>query len=215
MNKSLQNQVIALAGTAQAVYLVQQLARKGRTYPDDFLTSVESVLKLDADTPEAIFGDIQYLRTGLLVLMELLGADPGIDRRPARPVDRELARYFGNMIFHGQAVTRKEERIRKIRTGVERAYRQAEQLNSIHPHVIATLAETYQEAISPYKPRVMILGEPYYLSNEENSRIIRALLLAAARSSALWWHCGGSHFRLLFGRKDFQREARTLLDSLT
>ncbi len=205
MKKSLQNQVIALAGVAQAVYLVQQIARKGRTHPDDFLTCVESVLKLDADSPEAIFGDLMYLRTGLLTLLNLLSAKPG--------ADQELARYFSLMIFHGRAVTRKEARIRKIRTGVERAYRQAEQLNSIHPHVIATLAETYQAAISPYRPRVMVPGEEHYLSKEENSRIIRALLLAAARSSALWWHCGGSHFRLLFGRASLQGEAQALLDS--
>ncbi|MGI9211042.1 MAG: high frequency lysogenization protein HflD [Methylococcaceae bacterium] len=205
MNKSTQNQVLALAGIMQSVLLVQQIAKTGRAEPDDFLTCIESVLKIDADSMEAIFGERVYLRTGLEALVGQLKGKPD--------TDRELARYASVIIFHERQLMKNDERLRKVRTGIERAYRIAEQSDSLDQQVIAALAENYQETISPYPPRIMVQGEPRYLTHDKHGQSIRALLLSAIRSAVLWRQCGGSRFAMLFKRRNLQSEAQTLLDS--
>ncbi len=198
-NKTTRNQTIAMAGALQALYLVQQIARTGQADPDDLLTCIESVLKIDAENVEDIYGDLRYLRTGYQLVPTLGG-------------NRELARYFGIMLFHGSTLATHEERIRKIRSGVERAYRQAEQSSSLDPAVIALLAETYQDGVSPYSPQVMVEGERRYLARQDHAETIRALLLAALRSTVLWRQCGGPRFGLLLARRRLTREAQGLLD---
>lgn len=206
MNKSQRNQVIALAGLMQAVLMVQQIARKGRADPVDLQACIESALKIDAVDVDDVYGGISRLESGLRAFISQLDGMPDIDR--------ELTRYASLIIFHERRLLRQDDTLEKVRSGVERAALQAERLGSLHENVIGTLAETYLDTISQFKPRVMIEGEPVYLSNAENGKIIRALLLAAMRSAVLWRQCGGSRFSLLFRRYSLQREAKSLLDEI-
>ena len=72
MNKTLTNQVIALSGLAQTVYLIQQVARKGAADQDAVRVLISSVLKIDADDVLDVYGGISGLREGLKQLVRQL-----------------------------------------------------------------------------------------------------------------------------------------------
>jgi high frequency lysogenization protein len=206
MNKTLSNQAIALAGMSQAVFLVQQIARKGRADQEDLETCIASVLKIDADDVLDVYGGLRRLRTGLRRLERQLG---GPDT-----VDPEQARYASVIIFLERRMAKHAELLEAIRGGVQKAAAQAENLGVLHEEVLATLAETYQQTISRLKPRVMVVGEQIHLSDADNGQRIRALLLAAIRSTVLWRQCGGTRWTLLFSRQKLQRETVRLLAAL-
>ena len=206
MNKTLTNQAIALAGLSQAIFLVQQVARRGRADRDDLEASIASVLKIDADNVEDVYGGIECVKTGLIRLEKQLG---GPDT-----VDPEQARYASVIIFLERRLMKQPEMLDTIRMGVQEAAELAEVSGVLHEDVVATLAEIYQQTLSRLKPRVMVVGEQIYLADQENGQIIRALLLAAIRSAVLWRQCGGSRWSLLFSRQKLQREAAGFLERI-
>ncbi len=206
MIKTLTNQTIALAGLAQAVHLVQRIAKTGSAESDDVETSLSSVLKINADDVVDVYGGLERLKTGFKRLDNQLGGPEGIDP--------ELARYAASLIFLENKLQRQREMMDRIRSGVERATAQAAHFGILHENVIANLADVYQETISHLHPRVMVMGEPAHLTNPANANKIRALLLAGVRSAVLWRQCGGSRWKLLFYRGKLQQEARRMLSRI-
>jgi len=207
MNKTLTHQVIALAGLSQAVYLVQQIARSGAADRQDMEVCIASTLKVDSKDVLDVYGSLAGLRTGLEQL----------DRQLSEPrrVDRELARYAATLIFLERRVMQTPEMVEAIGAAVRRAAAKAEAAGMVlDDEVFETLAEGYQQTISTLQPRVLISGEPRYLSDEHYARQIRALLLAGIRSVLLWRQCGGVRWKLLLSRSRMQREARRLLESI-
>ena len=98
-----------------------------------------------------------------------------------------------------------------IRIGIERAQRQAEQFGVLHSNVLANLADLYHSNISTLQPRIMVIGDPQYLSDPGTVNKVRALLLAGIRSAHLWRQCGGSRWQLMFHRPKLRREVQALL----
>ncbi|MGX2039011.1 high frequency lysogenization protein HflD [Methylocaldum sp. MU1018] len=207
MMKTLRNQVIALAGLSQAVYLVQHIAKRGTVDREDMEASIGSVLKIDSGDVVDVYGGLHRIMTGLRQIERQLGG-PDV-------VDPEQARYASTLIFLERKLMKQPRMLETIRLGMEKAVAQAEDRGVLDEDVLATLAETYQQTISQLKPRVMVAGEQMYLSDPENANRIRSLLLAGIRSTVLWRKCGGSRWKLLFLRPKLQKEAHQLLESLS
>lgn len=72
MNKTLHNRTIALAGVYQAAHLVHQIATRGMCDSAALECSINSIFTTDAPDPEAVFGDIGGIVTGLSVLKKQL-----------------------------------------------------------------------------------------------------------------------------------------------
>ncbi|HYE35145.1 high frequency lysogenization protein HflD [Methylocaldum sp.] len=207
MIKTLSNQVIALAGLSQAVYLVQHIAKRGTADREDLEASIGSVLKIDSDDVLDVYGGLHRVMTGLRQIERQLGG-PDV-------VDPEQARYASTLIFLERKLMKQPRMLETIHSGVQKAAAQAEERGVLNEDVLATLAETYQQTLSQLKPRVMVAGEQIYVSDPENAEKIRSLLLAGIRSVVLWRQCGGSRWRLLFLRPKLQKEAHQLLESLS
>lgn len=208
MNKTIHNQVIALAGLSQAVYLVQQIAKRGIADSSAMESSIASVLKIDADSPEDVYGGLEGVKVGLQKLKQQLG---GRDT-----IDPEQARYAASLVFLERKLSKQRKMLQDIRLGIERAAAQAEYFSMLHENVLATLADTYLSTISTLQPRVMIARdkEQDYLSNPGNVNKIRALLLAGIRSVVLWRQCGGTRWKFLLYRNRVREEMQRLLKSL-
>ena len=58
MIKTLDNQVIALAGLAQATHLVRQIAQRGSADAGDMEAVVRSVFAIDADDVPSVYGGV-------------------------------------------------------------------------------------------------------------------------------------------------------------
>lgn len=207
MEHSLKNQVIALAGLAQAMELVKQTARSGRNDQVALLSSVRSIFMVDADGILEVYGGLSDLALGLKTLKRQL-SEP-------RQVDPETARYASTLIYLEPLVSKNRAMTEAISLAIGESReiweRSTERLD---PEVFRILAMAYQETISTLKPRIMVAGEQRYLSDPQNANQIRTLLLAGIRSALLWRQAGGSKWRVLFLRSRMQGIVKTLLDDL-
>lgn len=213
MQYTQRDKTLALAGVFQAARLVQQIARSGMVDQEVFTASINSVLKIDAASPEDVYDGAQNLSHGCKVLLAQLGSS---DSRPDnKPRDIEVTKYVISILVLERKLAKRPDLMQKIAAGVEKAAAQAEHFSSTHDNVIANLADIYSETVSTLKPRVMVNGEHNHLANQDNANKIRALLLAAIRSAVLWRQCGGSRWQILLSRNSFTTAAQQILDSST
>jgi high frequency lysogenization protein len=182
---------LALAGIYQAAALVQQIAREGRVDEIPFQTSITSILRLDTASSEEIYGGIDGVRTGLMILRDQMSGNQ----------DVEQLRYTVSLLHLERKLAKNKAMVATLGEGIRQAAQQAEYFSSTHDNVIARLADLYVQTISTLKPRIMVSGEQTYLSNPANTNRIRALLMAGIRSAVLWRQSGGSRLKMLFFRK--------------
>ncbi len=198
---------MALALLFQAAHLVRRVAREGTTDPDSFETSISSVLRLDAESTESIFGGRERLRTGLQTLCRQLG-------RARAESDVEITRYVASLMFLERRLMRDRRLIDRLRCGIESALEQSRHFSTTHENVVASLAALYVDTFSAAGPRIIVHGAPHYLNQAGNANMIRALLLSGIRAAVLWRQCGGNRIRLLVGRRRILQCASSMLAAL-
>ena len=203
---TLTNQTIALAGIAQAAALVQQLATTGNADNEAMQSSIGSILKIDSNSTEDIYGGLQGVKLGLEQLKKQLTGN-----NISNP---EQARYSASLVFLEKQLSNDGKMLNTIHIGVEKAQAQSEHFGPLHENVLASLGDLYHSTISTLKPRIMVNGEQVYLANPNTVNKIRSLLLAGIRSTLLWRQCGGSRWKFLFFRKKLQDEVQRLLNTL-
>jgi high frequency lysogenization protein len=204
MQKTSRNQAIALAGLAQATDLVRQIAVNGSIDANAMEAMVTSVLKLESESIEDIYGGLSGIQPGLRVLRSQLSGNSG-------EFDRIQGRYAASLIFLESKLEKSPEMQRQVQTGVKAAITVVEELPLLHQDVMAKLAETYEATLSKIRPHVMVQGNQKHLTNPANINKIRTLLLAGIRSAMLWHQSGGSRWKLLLGRKQLLAETERLL----
>jgi high frequency lysogenization protein len=201
MNHTERDRIIALAGLYQSTALVRQVAERGSGEARGIRTIVESLLRLDAPSVEAVYGDLAGLRLGFETLARLR-------ERPDVPATR----YAVAVLHLERKLAPRPEVLSTLAEGIKRAGEQAEYFGSpTHENVIAALADLYVRTISNLGPRVMVHGEPTFLANPNVANSIRCLLLGAIRSAVLWRQVGGSRWRLIFGHRRMLEQAQALL----
>lgn len=197
---------IALAGVIQAARLVQRIARHGNPDPHLMEVSVRSILALDAPDCIAIFGGAANLREGLQEICPLL------QQGPANPGQAELLRHVLALLTLAKRLQKRPDLTERIRKGVEQAQRQLQHFGDpLHPSIIAGLAETYTEAVSPLPPRIVVTGDAQILTQPEQAARIRTILLGGLRAAVLWRQKGGGSGRLLVERASLCAEAKAFL----
>ena len=198
------DRAIAMAGMFQSASLVSDIARRGQSNAQDFRTCLSSLLKIDAASSEDIYGGVANLRSGLRLFKEHL----------SKPSSMEITRYVVALLVLERKLAKQGELLRRIRQGIEATQDKLQHLQLTDDSVIAGLADIYTSTVSQLEPRIMVQGEPAYLTNANNVNRIRALLLAGIRAATLWRQSGGGRFTLLFRRNALLREAQRLLSSL-
>ena len=198
------DKTLALAGIFQATALVKNIAVNGQMDKHDFEVCIRSIFETDPENVETVYGQVEYLRTGLMTLIEQLG-----EKSTRRDID--IARYVISLLHLQRKLSKNKIMLETLANGIERARRQTEHFHITHENVIANLADIYSETISQIPPKIMVSGESQYLSNPEQANKIRALLLAGMRSAVLWAQLGGSRWQILLRRRGFSQEADRIL----
>ena len=197
------DKTLALAGIFQATALVKNIAVNGLTDKHDFEICIRSIFETDPESVEAVYGQVEYLRTGLTTLIEQLG-----EKSSQRDID--IARYVISLLHLQGKLSKNKIMLDALSNGIERARRQTEHFHITHENVIANLADIYSETISQIPPKIMVSGENQYLSNPDQANKIRALLLAGMRSAVLWAQLGGSRWQILLRRRRFSPGAERI-----
>lgn len=205
MSHAPDEKIIALAGIFQATRLVQQVATTNSVDQTAFETSLKSILEVDPPNTLAIYGgSTEGLTLGLKLLQEQFGEET--DKR-----DMELTKYIVTIMHLTGKLTKNREMLSTLSNGIERVRAQTEHYPITHENVIAGIADIYVNTISTIKPRIIVNGEQGFLSQADNANKVRALLLAAIRSTILWHQCGGTRLQLMFKRKFIAQTAEGFL----
>ena len=210
MTRSFADQVLALAGIFQSARLVQQLARDGRSDPEPFQASIQSILAIDAADVATVYGGVRGVALGLDILANKLGGQ-------SAPADVEMARYVVTMMHLEGVLRRRPDMLDSLRRGIETAQEQMKffeneaPTDGVHPRLVEKLAELYSQTLSTLTPRIMVNGEHGHLANPAIAARVRAALLAGIRSTVLWRQLGGQRWQLLISRGKIARTAKELL----
>ena len=191
----MQERVLALAGLVQALKQVRRIAETGQADASVLSTALDSVFRIDAESPEAVYGGIGDLRPGLVLLRDYFGN---------RNKDEALPRLALAVLQIERRFVRDGAMVQQVQEGIASTATIADRLGSSHPDVLAALGKLYADTVSNLRPKVMVQGNPHYLGQADIVSEIRALLLAALRSAVLWRQMGGSRFDFLIGRRQMQ-----------
>ena len=207
MDPSLTHQTIALAGLAQSVHLVQQIAQRGWADDEAMAPVIGSVLMVDAENIEAVYGGLVGLKLGFSTLIQQL-SEP-------RHVDPELARYASTLLFLERELLKRPPMIEVMGAAILKAVQARDVTGTLlDGQVLAAMARGYLATISTLKPKVIVSGEQRFLAEAHHADRIRALLLAGIRSALLWRQAGGSRWKILFIRGRIRSEAERIMKGL-
>jgi len=204
--KSDRDRCIALAGVFQAANMAAKIAEQGIVDTQSMEASIHSLLKIDADSVDNVYGGLQGVESGLRLIQQQLGE---------KRTDNVLVTQYVIALLHLERKLYKNRPMqRQIQEGISSAEGRIAHFHLLHTNIIAQLADIYTQTISTLKPRIMVKGEPLHLQNPDNVNRIRALLLAGIRSAMLWRQCGGGRWQVILGRKKMAEQARRLLHIL-
>ena len=204
MNHAIADSTLAFAGIIQAAKLVQEIACHGQADQAAFEVCIRSLFETNPKDAVAVYGSVNAVRKGLILLQDQLG-----NQQQKR--DMELTKYVISVLHLERKLSKRQDMLKTISQGIEKAREQARLFSFSHENVIANLADIYVNTISTLPPRIIVNGEHGYLSTPDNANKVRALLLAAIRSAVLWHQCGGRRLQLLLNRKKILHEIEKLL----
>ena len=200
----MKERTMALAGIFQATELVRQAANHGTWSGFAADTCLDSLLAIDADTVEEIYGSVNGLRLGAETLVSVLQGERRYMESLGYAVSiMQLENNFRRKSSMQADIGSELQSITTIDDGLE--------LHEIKDLQAEKIAELYTRTISTLSPRIVVNGRPQFLQVERTVNWIRTLLFAGLRSAVLWRQMGGGRFSLMFGRKKMLEQARTLL----
>lgn len=200
----MKERTMALAGIFQATELVRQAANHGTWSGYAADTCMDSLLALDADTVEEIYGSVNGLRLGAETLVSILQGERRYMESLGYAVSiMQVENNFRRKSSMQADIGSELQSITTIDDGLE--------LHEIKDLQAEKIAELYTRTISTLSPRIVVNGRPQFLQVDRTVNWIRTLLFAGLRSAVLWRQMGGGRFSLMFGRKKMLEQARTLL----
>jgi len=207
MKHTFEDRTLALAGIYQSVILVKDIARKGSVSDAHLSTLLETLFRFDANNVIDVYGDASTVKKGLQTLIDQLSGKKD-------SADMEITRYAIQLLSLEKALKKSPNVMQQLSEQLEKTQGKMDYFDLSHENIIASLADIYQQYVSPLSTKIMIKGEANFLSQASNANKIRALLLAGIRSAVLWRQCGGSRWQLLFSRKSYLESAQNILKTI-
>jgi high frequency lysogenization protein len=203
---SLENQVMALAGIAQAAALASQIAREGSCDKDAMAGTVHSILMLDSDNCEHIFLDRKHLQLGLKTLRDTFERDG--------TAGGDILRYCASMLHLQSRVAKNRGMLESIGSRIQQIQKQVSINGSeTHSNIINSIAGLYTDTISTFRFRIQVNGNPQYLQQDNIANQIRTVLLGGIRAVTLWRQMGGSRLDFILKRKAIYKTTLALLEA--
>lgn len=191
---------MALTAIFQAAELVSMLAKDGKIDADFLAPLMESVLIINADKPNDIYGGDTHWQNNLS-----LGCSTcihAVDKSKAKHIDHNTLRYALSILHLEAKLSKEPEMLATIGKRVQQLQRQQEHFESImHTNMLAALSGVYQDTLSKLSFRIQVRGDSQYLQQSQVSDQVRACLLAGVRAAMLWRQLGGRRWHLLLKRK--------------
>ncbi len=204
--EAFKNQCIALAAIIQAAHIADEIAVTGQYSENHMKASANSVFSVDTSNLAEIYPDLSELKLGLQNLISIF--NDGKTHTKSRVVRYTFA------IIQLQLILEKDPDMltqihEKLRTENEQATDAAESLLNR----CFRAAEIYSTTLSKLRFKIYITGNREFINENNNEKIIRAMLLAGVRAAFLWHQFGGRRWKLFFQRRKMVEVARNLSKS--
>ena len=205
----MKDRTMALAGIFQATELVRQAANHGTWSGYAADTCIGSLLAIEADSVDDIYGGADRLRLGVETLVSVLQGDRRHIETLSYAVSiMQLETHFRKNAKMQTYVGAELANIAAMSREVDGFELEEHELLDLRAEKIAKL---YANTISTISPRIVVNGRPQHLQVERSVNWIRTLLFSGLRSAVLWRQLGGGRFSLMFGRKKMLEQAQQLL----
>jgi len=203
-----EEQVIALAGVAQAARMVDQVAKTG-TFPTAFFeASLRSLFAFDVPTVEAVFGNIQGVKLGLRCVKDML-------TRAADEDNIAMGVYIRGL-FKLESQFRKRSDLQDIvATRLGHVSFKAQHFSDDALELSASISSIYQDTISHLPYRIKVKGNVQHLQETKNADLVRTLLLSGLRSAHLWQQLGGRQWHFILRNRQLLSVAESLSQELS
>ena len=204
--EAFKNQCISMAAIIQAAHIADEIAVTGKYSEKHLKASVNSVFSVDTSNLVKIYPDLSELKLGLQNLISIF--NDGRTYTKSRVVRYTFA------IIQLQLILEKDPNMliqihEKLRIKNEQ---ETDTLESLFNHCFQA-AEIYSTTLSKLRFKIYITGDRELISENNNEKIIRAMLLAGVRASFLWHQFGGRRWKLFFQRRKMVEVARNLSKS--
>jgi high frequency lysogenization protein len=207
VSAGLEQQVIALAGVAQAARLVDQISKTG-SCPAEFLTaSINSLFQFDARSTEDVFGGLPGVKLGLHNLAAILAS-----RQESE--NQDVVRYLFGILYLERKFAADPEMMAVVRSRLEHTRFRHEHFSAHIGEICHGVSGVYQDTLSQLRFRIKVTGSEQHLRDERNADTIRALLLAGIRAAFMWRQLGGRRWKLLLHRRRLLQTAQHLSRSI-
>jgi high frequency lysogenization protein len=201
-----QEKTIALAGILQSCYLVDRIAQTGQCDQATLTVLMESVLQTDPASTLDVYKDLTHLKEGLALLNQLLNT--GSQTRS------HTVRYALAIMHLQRKLNKRSDFLQEISKRLSSAQVQVQHFGAAHENVIFNLAGIYSDTVSTFAMRIQVAGHAQHLQVDLNAAKIRALFLAAIRSSMLWRQLGGHRWQFIVNKRKLVTTSQSLLDRL-
>ena len=204
--EAFKNQCISMAAIIQAAHIVDEIAVTGKYSEKHLKASANSVFSVDTSNLAEIYPDLSELKLGLQNLISIF--NDGKTYTKSRVVRYTFA------IIQLQLILEKDPNMliqihEKLRIKNEQA---TDTLESLFNRC-SQAAEIYSTTLSKLRFKIYITGDRELISQNNNEKIIRAMLLAGIRAAFLWHQFGGRRWKLFFQRRKMVEVARSLSKS--
>ena len=186
------NYIISLSALLHSSYLVNKISTTGQNCPNESEMLIRSIYATDTFDTKLIYKNYSELHHGYLILKKILTGNTDI------PLIT-MQKYALNMILIQKNINKINDLKYLIRKKIDNCQENSMMATNLGDLITYT-EEIYVECIGIIRPRVVVSGKKEYL--EENSSLIRALLLSGIRAAFLWDYYGGSKWQLMFRRKE-------------
>lgn len=204
----IEEQVIALAGVAQAAHMVDQVAKTG-TFPAAFFeASLRSLFTFDAPTVEAVYGNIQGVKLGLRSIVDMLSDATNED-------NIAMGAYLRGLLKLEEQFRKRDDLQNIIATRLGHVDFKAQHFTNDAIELAASISSIYQDTISHLPYRIKVKGSVQHLEQTKNADLVRTILLAGLRSAHLWHQLGGRQRHFLFRNGRLVEIATALNKQLT
>ena len=186
------NYIISLSALLHSSYLVNKIATTGQNCSNEAEMLIRSIYETDTFEAKSIYKNYNELHDGYMILKKILTGNTDI------PLIT-MQKYALNMILIQKNINKINDLKYLIRKKIDNCQENSMMTTNLGDLITYT-EEIYVECIGIIRPRVVVSGKKEYL--EENSSLIRALLLSGIRAAFLWDYYGGSKWQLMFRRKE-------------
>ena len=202
-------QVQSLAGLIQAGSLVVQLARQGRYDRTAMHAASYSLIELDSDSVETVYGGLFGLDLGLRTMSQLFAAKPDANAR-------EIYQYAAGMhqlALKLNKLRKTSEIIQNELAALSEKYLEYDDRDDEEKdlELQAALADLYSRTVSFMSPRIIVQGESGSLQDPDTVNRVRTALFSGIRAAFMWHQFGGRRIHLLFSRSRSADLARSIM----